>query len=217
MNTDYAILVVDDDPELRVTIDEVLTREGFAVNSAGSANRALELLATEQYALVLLDMVMPGTDGLSAITMIRHLAPKIRIIIMTAYASVENAVRAMQQGADDYITKPFKIDILLNMVRQNLAYAAMAENPECKDIDAIFRGLSSELRRQIIVNLEQLGECRFMELVKLLKIKDHTKVNFHLKTLREAGFVSQRQNKCYYLTQAGLRAANCLSMISKGV
>ncbi|MFU8819831.1 MAG: response regulator [Desulfurivibrio sp.] len=218
MSSEYPILVVDDDRELRQTIAEILVQEGFEVVTAESADRALELLEKSSFALILLDMIMPGTDGMTAISLIRRIAPKIPVVIITAYASISNAVQAMQQGADDYLTKPFKIEALLTTVRRNLAEAAINSCPECGDIDAIFQGLANQLRRRIIITLRRNGESRFMELVRTLGVEDHTKVNFHLKMLREAGFIEQKgRNKSYFLTPAGIRAADCLALISKGI
>ncbi|ADH86770.1 response regulator [Desulfurivibrio alkaliphilus] len=216
MNEQGPILVVDDDRDLRETIEEILSPEGFNVVCCGSADSALALIQDTPFALILLDMIMPGTDGMTAINLIRKVSPRVRIVVITAYASIPNAVEAMRRGANDYLVKPFSIETLLTTVRRNLAEAEL-DNHQCADIDAVFQGLANMLRRQIITTLQQRGDCRFMELVRALAVEDHTKVNFHLKTLREAGFVSQRQNKSYYLTPAGLRAANCLNMINKGV
>ena len=112
------ILVVDDENELRASVSEVLIREGLAVQEAANADQALTMLTQTSFHLILLDMVMPGTDGMSAIPLIKKLAPRARIIVMTAFASVHNAVQALQQGADDYLVKPFKIEALMLAVRQ---------------------------------------------------------------------------------------------------
>ena len=210
------ILVVDDENELRTTLVEVLTREGLAVQEAANADQALTMLKSTPFHLILLDMVMPGTDGMSAIPLIRKQAPRTRIIIMTAFASVQNAVQALQQGADDYIVKPFKIEALMLAVRRNLQKARFLEG-EAVELDGIFNGLANALRRQILLVLERQGQSRFMDLVRLLEVEDHTKVNFHLKVLRGAGFIEQGQDKTYALTVAGHRAAGCLSFISGSI
>lgn len=211
------ILVVDDEDELRTTLVEVLTREGLAVQEAANADRALTMLERTQFHLILLDMVMPGTDGMSAIPLIRKQTPRTRIIVMTAFASVQNAVQALQQGADDYIVKPFKIEALMLTVRRNLQKARFLGEGEAVELDGLFHGLANAMRRQILLVLDRQGQSRFMDLVRLLEVEDHTKVNFHLKVLREAGFIEQGQDKSYTLTDAGHRAAGCLSFISKNL
>ncbi len=211
------ILVVDDDRELRTTLAEVLEQEGLPAVSAQSADDALNQLQQESFDLILLDLVMPGTDGMSAIPLIRKLAPRSRIIVMTAYASVQNAVQALQQGADDYIVKPFKIDAFMLTVRLNLQKTRFCEETEAADLDKIFNGLANGLRRQTLQLLSRQGQMRFMDLVRALEIEDHTKVNFHLKVLRESGFIDQTPNKLYELTTNGQRAATCLSYICKSL
>ena len=105
------ILVVDDDHELRSTISEVLENEAYRIAEAENGAAALTLLEdTDKPDLVLLDMVMPGMDGLTLIPLLRQRTPRLKIIVMTAYASVQNAVQSLKQGADDYIVKPFSIN-----------------------------------------------------------------------------------------------------------
>ncbi len=211
------ILVVDDDRELRATLVEVLTQEGLNTQVAANVDQALAMLEDGAFHLLLLDMVMPGTDGLTAIPLFKKQAPRVRIIMMTAFASVQHAVQAMQQGADDYIVKPFKIEALMLAVRRNLQEARFLECGEAANLDGLFQGLANALRRQILLVLEQQGKSRFMDLVRTLAVDDHTKVNFHLKVLREAGFVRQEPDKSYALTANGQRAASCLSFISKNL
>jgi DNA-binding response OmpR family regulator len=211
------ILVVDDDQELRETLIEVLSQEGLTVQAAASADQALALLECAPFHLLLLDMVMPGTDGMTAIPLLKKQAPRARIIVMTAFASVQNAVQALQQGADDYIVKPFKIDALMLAVRRNLQEARFLEGGAVVDLDGVFQGLANALRRQILLVLERQGKCRFMDLVRTLGVEDHTKVNFHLKVLREAGFIRQEPDKTYALTATGSRAASCLTFISRNL
>lgn len=210
------ILVVDDEDELRNTLVEVLAREDLAVQEAANADQALIMLERTPFHLVLLDMVMPGTDGMTAIPLIRKQAPRAIIIVMTAFASVQNAVQALQQGADDYIVKPFKIEALMLAVRRNLQKARFLDG-DTVELDGIFQGLANAMRRQILLSLDRQGPSRFMDLVRLLEVEDHTKVNFHLKVLREAGFIEHSQDKTYALTAAGRRAAGCLSFISKSL
>lgn len=212
-----SILVVDDDQDLCATVAGILQQENFHVRTADNVEQALAVLVEGRFSLVLLDMVMPGIDGLSAISLIRQQHPGTRIIIMTAYSSVPNAVQAMQQGASDYLTKPFKLDTLLSTVRKHIQQAGFNRCSDDVCLDSIFQGLSNELRRRIIHALHEKEKVKFMDLVRGLEVADHTKVNFHLKVLKEAGFVQQDCRKAYSLTTAGHKAAQSMEYISRNL
>lgn len=116
-NTDTRILIVDDETIVRESLGSWFREEGYTVDTAGSAREALEKLSANKWDIFLLDIRMPGMDGLELQRKIRESHPDSTIIIMTAYASVETAVEAMKQGAYDYIVKPFDPDELEHLVR----------------------------------------------------------------------------------------------------
>jgi len=209
------ILVVDDDRDLRDSIREVLENEGLETTCAASADEALTLARSTPFHIILLDMVMPGTDGMVALPLLKKLRPRCRIIVITAFATVQHAVQALQQGADDYLTKPFKIETLLALVRRNLEEIRLRDASRTGDLDGIFHGLANLLRRRILQVLRQQGTCRFMDLVRALEVEDHTKVNFHLKILREAGFIAQDEARRYVLTELGDRTSSCVCLIAE--
>jgi DNA-binding NtrC family response regulator len=111
------ILIVDDEPIVRSSLEHWFAEEGCVVETAASGKEALSKLAEAEWDIFLLDIRMPGMDGLELQARIRESHPDAIIIIMTAYASVETAVQAMKQGAHDYITKPFDPESLERMVR----------------------------------------------------------------------------------------------------
>jgi two-component system, NtrC family, response regulator HydG len=111
------ILIVDDEPIVRSSLEHWFVEEGCVVETASSGKEALTRLAEGEWDIFLLDIRMPGMDGLELQARIRESHPDAIIIIMTAYASVETAVQAMKQGAHDYITKPFDPESLERMVR----------------------------------------------------------------------------------------------------
>lgn len=103
----YRILVVDDERDICRALEFLLSREGYAVDTASSGGEALELVSKKDYDLILTDLKMEGIDGIQLIERVKEASPSTVMVLMTAYASVENAVEAMKKGAGDYIVKPF--------------------------------------------------------------------------------------------------------------
>ncbi len=104
----YAMLVVDDDAILARTLSDFLVRQGYVVEVAHSAEEALEAQARSgRICLALVDLMMPGTDGLSLMSQLRERDPELVVVIMTGFGTIESAVESMRRGAEDYITKPF--------------------------------------------------------------------------------------------------------------
>ena len=114
------ILIVDDDGEFRNHLIGVLKEEGYQTESAASAKEAYALLKAVEFDIVLLDYLMPKQSGADALYEIKRLRPRIKIIMITAFASIEHAIDAIKRGATDYISKPFKIDYLLLTLRRVL-------------------------------------------------------------------------------------------------
>ena len=101
-----SILVVDDEPAMRLLLSSILTDEGYQVTSAASAEEALRLIATRHYHLVLTDLKMPGISGLELLAQVKRDDPDTAVIILTAFGTVEGAVEAMRKGAVHYLLKP---------------------------------------------------------------------------------------------------------------
>jgi len=119
MDTDTArILIVDDEQIVRDSLGEWFRDEGYQADTAESAKVALEKLAGGNWDIFLLDIRMPGIDGLELQRKLKAAHPEAIVIIMTAYASVESAVEAMKQGAYDYIIKPFNPDDLEHTIQK---------------------------------------------------------------------------------------------------
>jgi len=114
------ILVVEDDPIIRQTVDYALRRAGFTTRTSGDGVEALLMAQDEPPDLILLDLMLPGIDGFEFASRIRRTDPEVAIIMVTALSQDSDAVRGLDAGADDYITKPFSTDELLARVRANL-------------------------------------------------------------------------------------------------
>jgi DNA-binding NtrC family response regulator len=212
-----SVLIIDDDAELQATMAEVLQQAGLAVATAKSAEAGLECLKKEAFNIILLDLIMPGMGGMEALPLIKKACPKGKIIMITAFATVDNAVEAMKRGADDYISKPFKVSELLTAVMRSREEARFLECNTLLDLESTFSCLANAVRREIIIDLAREGRMRFMDLARHLQIEDHTKVNFHLKVLREAGLVEQDSRKMYLLSREGLKIVECLTMVMKNI
>jgi DNA-binding NtrC family response regulator len=104
------ILVVDDQGSVRELLKAVLTADGHEVEQASDGAEALRALGAGFHDLVVMDIRMPGMDGITALERVKAISPRTGVVMMTAYASVETAVRAMKLGAFDYVTKPIDID-----------------------------------------------------------------------------------------------------------
>ncbi|HLE42543.1 MAG TPA: sigma-54 dependent transcriptional regulator [Methylomirabilota bacterium] len=114
------LLVIDDEQSMREWLTIALSQDGFEVESAGSGEEALKVLERTPVDLALVDLRMPGLDGLETLRRIKQLDEVVSVVIMTAYATAETAVQALKEGAYDYIIKPFKVDELRHLVQKAL-------------------------------------------------------------------------------------------------
>ncbi|GAB4178508.1 MAG: sigma-54 dependent transcriptional regulator [Calditrichia bacterium] len=127
------ILIVDDEHSVRESLSNWLEEEGYEIYSAETAEEATSILAEQDVNLILLDIRLPGMNGLEFQKQIRQKQPDLIIIIMTAFASVDSAVEALKQGAYDYIVKPFDPDELTNIIRHALKEQQLeSENKDLK-------------------------------------------------------------------------------------
>jgi len=115
-----AVLVVDDEKLIRWTLQQCLASEGYRVMEADSGDDALRLARDEPPDLMILDLRLPGTDGMTVLREVRDLEPDLPVIIMTAHESVDSAVRAMKLGARDYVSKPLNLEELKVAIRKAL-------------------------------------------------------------------------------------------------
>jgi DNA-binding NtrC family response regulator len=107
-----SILVVDDESTIQEAIGSALREDGYQVDTADSGEEALRRLAQQEFDVVLSDLKMPGLTGLDVLEQSRALNPRVGVILMTGYATVETAIEALRRGAGDYLLKPFELDAL---------------------------------------------------------------------------------------------------------
>jgi two-component system OmpR family response regulator len=123
------LLVVEDDPAIASFLVKGLTEAGFAVDQAGSGGTALEMVSREPYDLAVVDLMLPGLDGLALIEELRRRRIKVPVIILSAKRSVDDRVRGLQAGGDDYLTKPFAFEELLARVQALIRRSTGAAEP----------------------------------------------------------------------------------------
>jgi two-component system response regulator AtoC len=125
-----SVLVVEDDPRLLDILRSHLDRMGYQVRTAGGAARALELLAEAPSDVVLSDVRMPGMDGRTLLQIARERYPDVKVVLMTAFGSVDDAVDAMRAGAYTYVTKPFKVEEIAAVLRNAAREVALGREVE---------------------------------------------------------------------------------------
>jgi two-component system KDP operon response regulator KdpE len=125
-----SVLVIDDEFSLRKALRTSLTASGFTVEEARSGEEALGTVQRHQFDLVLLDVSMPGMSGIDACRRIRGISPQAGIVMVTVRDQEDDKVRALEAGADDYVTKPFKVRELTARLRAVLRRTRMSEVAE---------------------------------------------------------------------------------------
>ncbi|MFH1335938.1 MAG: sigma-54 dependent transcriptional regulator [Candidatus Zixiibacteriota bacterium] len=149
----YRILIVDDEEAQRKQLAGFLEKQGFSVATAESGQMAIEISQSQYYEVALLDLKMPGMDGLELLRRLKELNPEIQVIMMTAYGTVETAVEAMKHGAYHYVNKPINLDELkLNINKALEKYHLLQEN----------RYLKEELKSKF-QDLEIIGNSKGMK------------------------------------------------------
>lgn len=126
MANNRKILIVDDQNGIRVLLQEVFSSEGYDTYQASNGHLALDIVKNKQPDLVLLDMKIPGMDGLEILKHIRKIDTDIKVIMMTAYGELDMIKEAMELGALSHFTKPFDIDEL------RVAVNKLLENPDSR-------------------------------------------------------------------------------------
>jgi two-component system, OmpR family, response regulator len=140
------ILVIDDEPKIVSFVSRALAGDGFGVDSAADGARGLALAARERYDLVVLDLLLPGLDGVNVLHKLRSRRPQQQVIVLSAVSEVEAKVRCLDLGAADYLTKPFALAELLARVRSRLR-----DHSPAADREHLHAGrLTLDVRRQSV-------------------------------------------------------------------
>ncbi|HEX2882934.1 MAG TPA: sigma-54 dependent transcriptional regulator [Candidatus Limnocylindria bacterium] len=121
-----SLLIVDDEEDIRTLLSELLTDEGYAVRTAQSGSGALEEVEKELPDLVMMDVKLPDQDGLSVLKQLKRAHSDLEVIVMTAFGGSSTAIKAMEHGAYDYVTKPFEVEDLLATLKRVFEHADMS-------------------------------------------------------------------------------------------
>jgi DNA-binding NtrC family response regulator len=207
------ILIIDDDVEFSALLVRIVSEAGYQYDVATSCREALEKASAGGHDLVLLDMIMPGGSGADCLAELRTKDPRLRIIVVTAFATIQNAVEVIKKGASDYLAKPFKIEELLRAIRRVLEEASFEKLGDKKDFQNILSSLANPIRSEIIRLLHARKAARLREIAQGLDLTDRTKVLFHLKKLQDSGLVQYDNDHTYSLTIVGDISLECLKVM----
>jgi DNA-binding NtrC family response regulator len=117
---EFKILIVDDDTNLLSVLKNFFAEEGYAIATCSNGLEAIRKCGEQDYDLVITDIMMPGATGLDVLREVRKVEPQIMVVLITGFASLESAVKAIREGAYDYITKPFKLEEISIVVKNAL-------------------------------------------------------------------------------------------------
>lgn len=202
------ILIIEDEKEIREGLVELLEDAGFLVDSAENGQQGLEKIGKKDFDVVVTDLIMPVVGGMEVLRETKRIKSRTRVILISAFATVDNAVEAMKAGASDYITKPFKIDEVQTKIRKVLAEAEF-EMPHIFD-SGIIKAISNQTRKDAVKLLYKAGRLKFTEIQRELGIEDATKLNFHMRVMKEHKIIEQDGEKFYMLTPAGKKLFEAL-------
>ncbi|MDA0285555.1 MAG: sigma-54 dependent transcriptional regulator, partial [Planctomycetota bacterium] len=144
------VLVVDDEPAICWGFRELLRSEGHDVTIAASAEEALQLAPKCKPDTILLDVRLPGMDGLSVLKQLQGSSDNAPVVVMTAFGDLQTAVRAVEEGAFDYLTKPFELDGATAVVRRALAHRHALSSPQRHEADTDRSMTDAELAQTIV-------------------------------------------------------------------
>ena len=125
------VLIIDDEESLRIACEQTLELDGFSVSTAANGLAGIELARRESFHVVLLDLRMPGMYGMEVLQKLRQESPNAMVIVITGYATIESAVKAIKQGAYDYLPKPFTPEALTALVNKAASAARRTLESDC--------------------------------------------------------------------------------------
>jgi len=213
------ILVCDDEIVTVKGLKKILERDGYIVYTASDGREALDIINEEEINVLITDIKLPFMDGFELLEKVRKKYPEIKVIMITAFYNIKDAVHAIKKGASDYIIKPISVPDLKDSIRAVLKEATI-EKPVSQDFDlsniseddfsSLIRALDNPIRREIIYYIYTHGERSFSSIKNFIKIREPSTLSFHLRNLKAFGLVTQNKDRNYILTDLGKIAANLI-------
>ena len=181
-----SVLVVDDAPQICKALSDVLTASGYSVRTAPSGERALQIMESSEFDLMITDLKMSGMSGMDLIARVKERAPHLSIVILSGYGDMDDVIKAMRVGITDYLKKPFSIDEVLDVVKREVKKSqarAAAVTPAAPSASAEARP-DARPARVYIFSRPDLDKIE----VSLSKLRAQTAAESVL-LLEEAGYV----------------------------
>jgi DNA-binding response OmpR family regulator len=207
MITPERILIVDDDQSICLTLSLALSELGFEIETASSGEKALAAIEHRNFGIVLLDIWMPGIDGMEVLRRVKLIAPQIRVIMMTAHGGIESAVEAMRLGAVDFIQKPFTPPEIRELVgaviqRETLDdsmakdYASCIELAKKSIADHRFDAAGAHLRKAVAVDPSRPEAFNLLGAICEIQGAHPSEAlrNYHAALALDSSYVPARRN-----------------------
>jgi two-component system, OmpR family, KDP operon response regulator KdpE len=200
MNATETILIIDDEVQIRRLLEITLSSNGYKISEASTGKDGLIVAATHHPSLIILDLGLPDSDGIEILKKLREWYPK-PIIILSVRSSEEDIIHALDNGANDYLTKPFRTGELLARIRVAIRQNLGTEDNPCRIFDSLSVDLANHIARKNNVILK-LTSTEFALLALL--VKNSGRVLTHQNILKEIwgfGYVGQTQYLRVFVAQ----------------
>ena len=210
-----SILVVEDEDIMRDSLVDWFSSEGHTVDAAEDGETALEKVAARDYKAMILDLKMPGIDGLTVLREVRVKQPEVKIVIVTAYPTVETAVEAMRVGAVDYLSKPFEMERLSRSLFEGPAVAT-PEAPVAPPIEkeiatpCIWMQAGIVKKRACTINYQCTDGCKFH--AGMMKREERWQDNQRLQELLEQVNSLRGKYQCRYTSSGNIAFRICSNL-----
>ena len=203
------MLVIDDEPSMQEVLKKLLKDDGYEVTVASSGNEGLHKLEQSGYDLVICDVMMPDMNGLQTLEEIKKLDPEQMVIMITAYGSVEDAISAIKGGAFDYITRPYKNEVVLNAVRRAVQQRQLVEE------NINLRSILKKYRFEDMVGKNKMMQDVFKLILQVAPSKSTVLIEGESGTGKELVATaihqnSSRANKSFVVVNCGTVPADLL-------
>ncbi len=182
------MLVIDDEPSMQEVLKKLLKDDGYEVTVASSGKEGLQKLEQSGYDLVICDVMMPDMNGLQTLEEIKRLDPEQMVIMITAYGSVEDAISAIKGGAFDYITRPYKNEVVLNAVRRAIQQKCLIEE------NINLRSILKQYRFEDMVGKNKMMQDVFKLILKVAPSKSTVLIEGESGTGKELVATAIHQN-----------------------